>query len=390
MKKILAILLAAAMILTLGACASKTTTATSAAASSATAAKSTTSAAASTSTSTSSAAASTSTAAASGTKTIYVLTPNPDHGWTGAIGVFAQEKVDEINKEGKYKAVLQTSASADEQIAQIEDIVANNPGDGSIGVAMLPQNETVENAIQELIDAKIPYTAADRIISSVAPSAVSNIKYDNVEIGAAAAAYLVSNGMKQGDKAVVFEGDNSSAGTDRTDGFNKYLKGEIEYAGKKIDTPWTDLSSVTYSGVLGWSQSNCQQFFETYMSDANNADTKYLAGWDDGYILGVLDALEGSAIDANTKATFLAGKPFITGCGGAEAVYSILRGDSTSYTDITPSFGGIMSVTYPPAMIQTTIQALIDYFDGKQVQQENTQSAECVTSENVANYVGFD
>ena len=60
---------------------------------------------------------------------------------------------------------------------------------------MLPQNETVENAIQELIDAKIPYTAADRIISSVAPSAVSNIKYDNVEIGAAAAAYLVSNGM---------------------------------------------------------------------------------------------------------------------------------------------------------------------------------------------------
>ena len=25
-------------------------------------------------------------------KTIYVLVPNPDHGWTGAIGVAAQEK----------------------------------------------------------------------------------------------------------------------------------------------------------------------------------------------------------------------------------------------------------------------------------------------------------
>jgi len=380
MKKIAALLLTLAMVLTLAACSSGTGNQT---------AKTTTAAAAETTTA--SAAETTAKAAASGAaKTIYVLTPNPDHGWTGAIGVFAQEKVDELNKEGRYKAVLQTSASADEQIAQIEDIVANNPGDGSVGVAMLPQNETVENAIQQLINANIPYTAADRIIASVAPKAVSNIKYDNVEIGAAAAAYLVSNGMKQGDKAVVFEGDNSSAGTDRTDGFNKYLKGEVEYNGKKIDTPWTDLSSVTYSGVLGWSQSNCQQFFETYMSDAKNAGTKYLAGWDDGYILGTLDALEGSAIDAGTKKTFLAGKPYITGCGGAEAVYSILRGDSTSYTDITPSFGGIMSVTYPPAMIQETVQAMVDYFDGKNVVQANTQSAQCVTKDNVADFKGFE
>ncbi|MCI8525095.1 MAG: substrate-binding domain-containing protein [Oscillospiraceae bacterium] len=323
-------------------------------------------------------------------KTIYVLTPNPDHGWTGAIGVFAQEKVDAVNTDGAYNAVLLTSASADEQIAQIEDIVANDPGDGSIAVAMLPQGEAVENAIQQLIDAGIPYTAADRIIASVADAAVSNIKYDNNEIGAAAAYYMVSNGMKEGDKCVVFEGDGSSADTDRTDGFNMYLKGEYEYNGEKIAEPWSDLSSITYSGSLGWSQANCQAFFETYMSDASNADTKYLAGWDDGYVLGTLDALEGSAIDESIKETFLANAPYLTGCGGPEAVYAILRGDSTSYTDITPSFGGIMSVTYPPAMIQDTIQAMIDYLDGKDVLHDNTQSAQCVTSDNVANFVGFE
>ena len=33
-------------------------------------------------------------AAAEGAKkTIYVLVPNPDHGWTGAIGVAAQERL---------------------------------------------------------------------------------------------------------------------------------------------------------------------------------------------------------------------------------------------------------------------------------------------------------
>ena len=44
-------------------------------------------------------------------KTIYVLVPNPDHGWTGAIGVAAKEKVDALNAEGKYNVVMQTFAT---------------------------------------------------------------------------------------------------------------------------------------------------------------------------------------------------------------------------------------------------------------------------------------
>lgn len=321
-------------------------------------------------------------------KTIYVLVPNPDHGWTGAIGVAAQEKVDALNAEGKYNVVMQTFATADDQIKQIEDIIANNPGDGSIGVAMLPAGNDVENAIQQLVDAGIPYTAADRIIPSVAPSAVSNIKYDNVEIGAAAASWLVANGMKEGDKVVVIEGDGSSADTDRTDGFNKYLKGEVEYNGKKIEAPWTSLDSVSYSGATGWNPANAQAWFETYMSNGDNAATKYIASWDDGLTCGVFEALEGSAIDAATKEAFLNGAPFATGCGGSQAMYDIIAGGG-NYT-CTASFGGVMSVTYPPAMIQVTIQAMVDYFDGASVELNNTQSAECVTADNVANYKGFE
>ena len=322
-------------------------------------------------------------------KTIYVLVPNPDHGWTGAIGVAAQEKTDALNAEGKYNVVMQTFATADDQIKQIEDIVANNPGDGSIGVAMLPAGNDVENAIQQLVDAGIPYTAADRIIPSVAPSAVSNVKYDNVEIGAAAASYLVANGLKEGDKVAVIEGDGSSADTDRTDGFNKYLLGEVEYMGQKIETPWTSLDSVSYSGATGWNPANAQAWFETYLSNADNADTKYIASWDDGLSCGVFEALAGSAIDASIKDAFLANAPYITGCGGSQTFYNTIAGDFSTYP-VAESFGGIMSVTYPPAMIQVTIQAMVDYFDGAEVLQDNTQSAECVDASNVANYKGFE
>ncbi|MBR5529700.1 MAG: substrate-binding domain-containing protein [Oscillospiraceae bacterium] len=325
------------------------------------------------------------TAADGAKKTIYVLTPSPDHGWTGAIGVAAKEKVEALNAEGKYEVILQTFEKADDQTKLIEDIIAKEHEEGTVGVAMLPAGNDVEDAIQQLIDAGIPYTAADRIIPAVAPKAVSNVKYDNIEIGAAAASWLVANGLKEGDYVAVIEGDGSSADTDRTKGFNDYLLGKVEYAGKKIETPWASLDTVAYSGPTGWNPANAQAWFESY---GKIAETKFIASWDDGLTCGIFDALEGTAIDAETKAAFLEGKPFITGCGGAQALYDIIAGTSDAYT-CTASFGGVMSVTYPPAMIQVTIQALVDYFDGKTVPQDNTQSAECVTKDNVANYKGF-
>ena len=376
MKKLIALVLALVMVLALVACGETTTT---------------TEPAETTETTEPAATETTEPAAeAAGGQTIYVLSPSPDHGWTGAIGVFAQEKVDEINAEGKYHAELQTFATPDDQIKQIEDIIANNPGDGSIGVAMLPANTDVENAIQKLIDEGIPYTAADRIIPGVADGAVSNIKYDNIEIGAAAAAWLVENGLTEGDKVVVIEGDGSSADTDRTAGFDGYLKGEVEYNGKTIEAPWTDLSTVAYSGPTGWNPANSQKFFEDYMGNADNADTKYIASWDDGLSCGVFAALEGSAIEASVKEAFLANGPFISGCGGSQEFYDIIAGTDYHNYSCAEQFGGVMSVTYPPAMIQTTIQALIDYFEGKDVLKDNTQSAECVTKDNVANYKGFE
>ncbi len=375
MKKVIALLLAVMMVAALCACGQSAAPAASAPAASTDSAP----------------AASIASEPAAAKKTIYVLAPNPDHGWTGAIGVFAKAKVDELNAEGKYNVVMQSFATADDQIKQIEDIVANYKGDGSVGVAMLPAGGDVENAIRQLADAGIPYTAADRIIPSVKDTAVSNIKYDNVEIGAAAAAYLVANGMVEGDKAVVIEGDGSSADTERTDGFNGYLKGEVEYNGKKIEKPWSSLATVSYSGSTGWNPANSQAYFETYLSNPANADTKYIASWDSGLTMGVWAALEGSAIDQTTKDAFLANHPFITGCGGPKAMYVILAGDFSAYP-VAEQFGGIMDVTYPPAMIQDTVQALVDYFDGKDVPQENTQSAQCVTTENVADFMdkGFE
>ncbi len=320
---------------------------------------------------------------------IYVLTAPEDHGWTGSVATFAKEKIEEVNGAGTYTAELITSADAAEQIVNVEDIVSR--GEDNIAVVIQPIDDTVQSAIQQLIDAEIPYVAFDRIIDGVEEQAVANVKGDNEGIGAATAAYYVSLGMKPGDKVYVYEGDTSSVTTLRDQGFTKYLTGELEFDGKTIDeaSKWTeeDLKSITYSGAMNWSRSDTKTSFESLMGDASNADIKWFYAQDDELTMGILEALEGGGIDDATKEAFLGNQPVLSGCGGLDEVYAVLRGET--YTDIASQLGGLVSVTYSPAMIQTAIQDMVDYLDGKEVPQDHVIACENVTAENVTEYPSF-
>lgn len=320
---------------------------------------------------------------------IYVLTAPEDHGWTGSVATFAKEKVEEVNKDGNYSAELITSADAAEQIVNIEDIVAS--GDDNIAVVIQPIDDTVQSAIQQLVDADIPYVAFDRIIDGVSDSAVSNVKGDNEGIGAASAAYFVEQGLEPGDSVYVYEGDTSSVTTLRDEGFTKYLTGELEYDGKKVadEDKWTedDLKAITYSGAMNWSRSDTKTSFESLMGDSSNADIKWFYAEDDELAMGILEALQGGGIDDATKEKFLGNQPYLTGCGGLDELYAILRGES--FTDIADQFGGIVSVTYSPAMIQTAIQDMVDHLDGKDVEQDHVISCEIVNKDNVKEYPSF-
>ena len=312
-----------------------------------------------------------------------------DHGWTGSVATFAKEKIEEVNDEGTYTAELITSADAAEQIVNIEDIIA--AGEENIAVVIQPIDDTVQSAIQQLVDAEIPYVAFDRIIEGVADSAVSNVKGDNEGIGAASAAYFVEEGLQPGDSVYVYEGDTSSVTSLRNGGFTKYLTGELEYDGKTIeeDAKWTeeDLKSITYSGAMNWSRSDTKTSFESLLGDSSNAEIKWFYAEDDELAMGIFEALQGGGIDDATKEAFLGNAPYLTGCGGLDELYAVLRGES--YEDISGQFGGIVSVTYSPAMIQTAIQDMVDYLDGNEVEQDHVIACEIVNKDNVKDYPSF-
>ena len=320
-------------------------------------------------------------ALADGEKTIYILTPTEDHGWTGSVATFAKMSADEINAAGSYKAEVKTAASAAEQIPQIEDIIDNNAADVA-GVVILPQDDTVEFAIQQLVDANIPYVAFDRIIAGVKDSAVANVKGDNAGVGKAVAEYFISLGMKAGDEVIVFEGDTSSVTADRDAGFTDYLK----------EQGWTedDLAKITFSGAMNWSRSAAKEYFESLMSDSKNASIKWFYSQDDEFAMGIMEALKGSAIDDATKQAILDNKIVISAAGGSENLYKIMRGEDAEYADLFASFGGLAVATYSPAMIQDAVKLMVNHLNGEEVAQDYVVPVEIVTAENVASYVGFN
>jgi len=324
-------------------------------------------------------------------KTIYILTPTEDHGWTGSVATFAKLSADEINAAGTYKAEVITAPDAATQITQIEDIIANHAADVA-GVVLLPQDDTVEMAIMQLIAAEIPYVAFDRIIAGVKDNAVANVSGDNEGVGAAIAAYFVSLGMKPGDEVVVFEGDTSSVTTFRNDGFKAYLTGAKAVGEEFIaeELKWTEeqLASLTFSGAMNWSRATAKEYFETLMSDAANADIKWFYSQDDEFALGVIEALMGSAVAEDTKAAILANEIVISAAGGSENLYKIIRGEENA--ELAANFGGLAVGTYSPAMIQDAVELMVAYLNGEEVAQDFIVPVEIVTAENVANYVGFN
>ena len=155
-------------------------------------------------------------AAAMAATDIAILVPNADHGWTGAVLTYAEEKAEAINAEGKYTAKVISSADPANQITQVEDIIDN---ESAKSIVILPQDNTLETTMKKLADSGIPFVMFDRVIDTVAEQAVASVKGDNEGIGAETAKRFIASGMVPGDKILIMPGDNSSVPQMRNDGF---------------------------------------------------------------------------------------------------------------------------------------------------------------------------
>lgn len=320
-------------------------------------------------------------APAGGTK-IAVLVPNADHGWTGSVMTYAEEKAAAVNKEGKYEATVITSTDAQNQISQVEDLISNKSADA---VVILPQDNTLETTMKKLADSGIPFVMFDRVIDSVADKAVAAVKGDNEGIGAATAKRFIENGLKPGDPILIMPGDNSSVPEMRNNGFFSVLK----------ENGWTEdqIAGIRSTAYTGWSRSEGKKLFTEWLEASTTEEieaTKFIFTHDDEIAMGILEALKSSDIDEAKKEAFLNSGVNLASSSGLNEIYSVLKGiHQKDYTAEVAKLADLFSVTYDPAMIQIAIDDMITSLNGGEVAQNHVIPVNVVDAKNVGEFKGF-
>ena len=314
-------------------------------------------------------------------KTIHVLLPMTVEGWDGAVGMQAQAAAKALQEEGNYEIITANYGSSEQQAQLLADIAAQSSKDGSVGVVTMPLAGELDAALAGLLEANVAYALAGTIPQAAAAGSVANVQYDQHAIGAAAAAHLVSKGMEEGDKVLLLAG-MSEEEAQRTEGFKLYLQGKIQHEGETIADSWSSLSSIVYSDMQGTTREDAKNYFVSFMDSSSNAKTKYIAAWDDAYVLGILDALEGDEIDAERRQTFLERAPHLTGFGGSKDLCDVMSG--TVPMECTASLGSIATMNHSADLLKLAVQAMADYFAGTVVEQDQTQPIVWVSGETVS------
>ena len=317
-----------------------------------------------------------------GGKEIAILVPNADHGWTGAVMTYAEEKAAEINAAGEFSAKVITSTDAANQISQVEDLIENNSVDA---VVILPQDNTLEATMKKLAKSGIPFVMFDRIIDSVSADAVSNVKGDNEGIGSATAERFIANGLQPGDKILIMPGDNSSVPEMRNDGFFNTL----------LENGWTQeqVDGIQSTAYTGWSRSEGKKLFTEWLETSTIeeiSNTKFIFTHDDEIAMGILEALKSSDIDEPKKDAFLNAGVNLASSSGLNEMYSVLKGiHQKDYSAEVAKLADLFTVTYDPAMIESAIDDMVAHLSGKEVAQDHVISVDVVDVTNVENFQGF-
>lgn len=316
---------------------------------------------------------------------IAILVPSADHGWTGAVLTYAQEKATEVNDAGTYTATVYAATDAKNQQEQIDDLLAS--ATPPAGIVILPYDNTLDSSMANVAASGIPFVMFDRIIDNpvVQEAVATNVKGDNEGIGAATAARFIEKGLETGAKLYVMIGDTSSVPEMRNKGFVDALAA----AG------WTEeqLATIEFSAATGWSRAEGKKIFIDWVNSKTVEDLaayNYIFTHDDEIAMGILEALSGTEIEDAKKTAFMDSVVSLGTSSGLEEMYQVLRGDhpNPAFPDIVANFD-LFSVTYDPAMIKSAVDDMVTVLDGGTVEKDHTITVNVVDASNVNEYQGF-
>lgn len=261
MKKLLSLLLAAVMVLSLAACGGSTSTQEPEGPDEQTV-----------------------TPANGGTETksfkIGVVIPSGDHGFTGESVAHAKMEADDLmEKYEDLEIVVKDGLEASDQITSIENLLAG----GDVDLIMLwpMEGEALRSAAQSIIDAGVELVVYDRLIDNF-EGLVGEIMGDNVGIGKMMGEYL-NTYYADMDKVqyLRFVGDSSTVTSQRSDGMDGVIDGKFE--------------QVANTFLTNWSTETAQNQMEDWLNSKTKDEIEALdliVTHDDEIVDGLMNALD--------------------------------------------------------------------------------------------------
>ena len=274
-------------------------------------------------------------------KSMGIVMPNADHGFTGESIAHAQAFAKELADKEGFTYQFLTAGETSEQNNQVDTLI-NQKVDV---IVMWPINgDELRSAAQKIVDAKIPLVIYDRLITGFTPTV--EFMGDNVTIGKMAGEYF--NKFFKADidagkdiNILEFKGDLSTVPTQRSDGFKSTASPKFK---------------ILQSFTTNWQRSTAMDQMETFLNTSSQADiesVKAVFTHDDEVVLGVLDAI--AAYKGPAKLDIR----LVSGVGARKENLDTFADVKTKYN--------IAQVTYAfsPAMIRSAVQLGIDILDGK-------------------------
>ena len=278
---------------------------------------------------------------------VGIAAPDVTHGWVAGVAYYAEKYCKDNGLE--YK--VHTSADAAEMQAGLQDLVAW----GATVIVSFPQWAGMETAMQEIIDMGIPVVNFD---VDVACEGIYKVTGDNYDMGYQSAKYIVEKAGEAAHIAVLDVPSSGSVCELRKQGFYDYLD------------------------EIGYDQSNIQEFqLESFARDdglKNAADIlekmpqiDAFYSMDDETSIGTIQAMN-DAGRTEIKA--------ITGGGGCQEYFKIIASEEGKAI-------GAASALYSPAMIQDAIKVAIKLMNGEEAEPVIIIPTTIVSADNVAEHL---
>ncbi|PHV69341.1 sugar ABC transporter permease [Sporanaerobium hydrogeniformans] len=320
-------------------------------------------------------------------KTIAVMVPSADHGWTGAVLTYAQQKAEMLNADKdlseKYSVKVYAAKDVEDQIQQVDDLLTKT--NSLAGIVILPYDNGLQSTLEKIATANVPFVQFDRVINSdiIDKNVVANVKGDNEGIGYETAKRFIADGLSKNDYVYEMIGDNSSVPELRSKGFRTYLQ-EQGWSEDEIN------KVVVKSAATGWSRDKGKELFESWFgsSQCDPSKKNWIYTHDDEIAMGILESLNGAALDATKKETFMGQFKALSASSGLAEMYAVLK--DKHKTIAYPTTYDLFSVTYDPAMIQEAMQVMMDFLNGDtSIDQNYVIPVSVVDKDNVGDFKAF-